>query len=524
MTGENCRTLSDYHRTEVDVVIVGSGPTGATYARMISDDAPHATVLLVDAGPAITTPPGRHNSTIADEVERNRAKAMSQGPFESNGMPTDASASDQELPGLRGDALFLLSDGNADTRDFPAPSASSNVGGMGSHWACCCPPPSGTERIDFLSGIDLDRAFRQANRLLDVSAARFDTPLNRYVQDALGPLFDPGRAADRVVQSMPVAGSLIGDKPVLHGPAVILQDILERPGGNTTLLQRTRARRVLVEDGRARGVELEDVETGRVATIRARWVVVAADALRTPQLLYASGIRPRALGRHLNEHAMLTMMVELDRTGLEPSTSTEGGYALSNGPFASAGDGLTWIPFTGNDFPCSFQILHINPRSLPPSLLARTTGRPVIAVAAFVAKDVRWEDRVEFSDTELDWAGLPKMSFHYRLTALDQSRIATARSAVARIAKIGRPMFEGAMTLPAGSSLHYQGTHRLGSGNDGTNVCSPISEVWEVANLFLAGNGLIPTETACNPTLTSVALATIGAEEIVRRLGAATAS
>ena len=28
MTGENCRTLSDYHRTEVDVVIVGSGPTG----------------------------------------------------------------------------------------------------------------------------------------------------------------------------------------------------------------------------------------------------------------------------------------------------------------------------------------------------------------------------------------------------------------------------------------------------------------------------------------------------------------
>jgi phytoene dehydrogenase-like protein len=116
---------------------------------------------------------------------------------------------------------------------------------------------------------------------------------------------------------------------------VILQDVLDRPGTNATLLQNTRARRVLVEKGRVAGVDLEDVNTGRVATIRARWVVVAADALRTPQLLFASGIRPPALGRHLNEHAMLAAMVELTGTDLEPTRSTEGGYALSNGPFAA---------------------------------------------------------------------------------------------------------------------------------------------------------------------------------------------
>ena len=272
----------------------------------------------------------------------------------------EAAAADQEQPGLRGDGLFLMSDGNADTRDFPAASASSNVGGMGSHWACCCPRPSGTERIDCIPTGDLDRAFLQAERLLDVSAARFDTPVNGYVRDTLGSVFNPGRPTDLAVQSMPVAGSRSGDTPVLHGPAVILQDVFERPRTNATLLQNTRARRVLVEQGRAAGVELEDVDTGQAATIRARWVVVAADALRTPQLLFASGIRPPALGRHLNEHAMLATMVELTGTDLEPTRSTEGGYALSNGPFASAGDGITWIPFTGADFPCSVQILHIN--------------------------------------------------------------------------------------------------------------------------------------------------------------------
>jgi hypothetical protein len=36
----------------------------------------------------------------------------------------------------------------------------------------------------------------------------------------------------------------------------------------------------------------------------------------------------------------------------------------------------------------------------------------------------------------------------------------------------------------------------------------------------VAGNGLIPTKTASNPTLTSVALSVIGARDIVSRLTA----
>jgi hypothetical protein len=36
--------------------------------------------------------------------------------------------------------------------------------------------------IDCISTGDLDRAFLQAERLLDVSATRFDTPVNGYVR------------------------------------------------------------------------------------------------------------------------------------------------------------------------------------------------------------------------------------------------------------------------------------------------------------------------------------------------------
>ena len=76
---------------------------------------------------------------------------------------------------------------------------------------------------------------------------------------------------------------------------------------------------------------------------------------------------------------------------------------------------------------------------------------------------------------------------------------------------VGEPLDDRPFVMPLGASLHYQGTTRMGADDDGTSVCSPDSEVWGVPGLFVAGNGVIPTATACNPTLTGVALAVRGA-------------
>jgi choline dehydrogenase-like flavoprotein len=56
----------------------------------------------------------------------------------------------------------------------------------------------------------------------------------------------------------------------------------------------------------------------------------------------------------------------------------------------------------------------------------------------------------------------------------------------------------------------------MGSVDDGTCVCDPDSQVWGVSGLVVAGNNVIPTSTAANPTLTSVALAVRGARRIAR--------
>jgi len=68
---------------------------------------------------------------------------------------------------------------------------------------------------------------------------------------------------------------------------------------NCTLV-RAFARKVVIEDGRATGVEIE--RGGRIEIVRAnREVVVAASSMNSPKLLMLSGIGP---ARHLSEHGI----------------------------------------------------------------------------------------------------------------------------------------------------------------------------------------------------------------------------
>lgn len=74
--------------------------------------------------------------------------------------------------------------------------------------------------------------------------------------------------------------------------------------GNLKLLSRALVRRVLIEGGRAVGVEL--LHDGEVKTLRARReVILSAGAIKTPQLLMLSGIGP---GHELSKHGIDTIV------------------------------------------------------------------------------------------------------------------------------------------------------------------------------------------------------------------------
>lgn len=496
----------------VDVLIVGSGPAGSTYARTIGDAVPDARILMVEVGPAVPGTRGDHTQNL-DEAERLAVQLLTQGP--DAGIERAAALSDIApgidpslefrqtiLPGLFfADPRPTLAEGDV---GLPAASMSSGVGGMGIHWGTSCPRPHQSERIPFLPGGDLDDALAHAEQLLGVTTPPGGgSGLLRALKEAIAAEFDgPGLTPTAY---MPTATHWDGEKLRFSGTGVILGD-LEATVPGFELRSETLVRRVLIEDGTAVGAELEDRASGDRTEVRARYVVVCADGLRTPQVLFASGVRPPALGHHLNEHYQMATMVALSDE-FEPSQ-----YPVDAGSIGSV-----LVPFS-DARPMQGGIISLagSAYKLPGMEDAATARLGVLAW--YAAKDIQFRDAVEFSETATDFYGMPKMTIHYSRTEKDLATIEQMRQNSVRSAgRIGTPLEQPELAA-GGSSLHYQGTVRMGAVDDGTSVCDPWLRVWGIENLFVGGNGVIPTATAANPTLTTVALAWRAASRLAREL------
>ncbi|MTH79996.1 GMC oxidoreductase [Paracoccus aestuariivivens] len=494
-----------------DVVIVGSGPVGAAFARRLAETT-RMSILIVEAGRDLMGSGGTNIRNLAPadrEIAYTEARDFALARTDGLAIPDAALKARPGTFLLRHDALST-----PDDRGMPAAAMSSNLGGMGAHWTCACPRPGDSERIGFIPDTVMDAAFDIAESYLNVIQDGF--PANAttsFVVEALRRDFGADRASDRQPQPMPLACRKGQGGPIWSGVDVVLGP-LDSPEGRaarrTTLLTETLCRRVVMDDNRATGVELQNLTTGEISVVEAGFVVIAADALRTPQLLFASGVRPDALGRYLNDQPQVISLIEL-----APDRDWQGDSARETTDQRDNVTGVSWLPFKDGNFPFHAQLMQMDTSPIPLEPRADGNGRPVVGLGLFAAKEIRAEDRIVF-DGE-DALGLPRMRLEYGLTAADREKLRLASDIVAAVGASLGQVIGDPIVLPAGTSLHYQGTHRIGPSDDGTSVCDPASKVWGTSNLYLGGNGSIPTATACNPTLTAVALAVIAADDIASR-------
>ncbi len=480
--------------TEPDVLVVGSGPVGAAYVRLLTQARPDLDVLVVEAGPVVSDPPGMNLRNIADPAQQEKARLLAVG----QALPgTDAVPLD--IPGTvtARQGTYLVAPGN---QQMPAAALASCVGGQGALWTCAVPEPRDSERITFIPQDEWDEAISVAARLLCRTTEAFaGSPMSTAVVRTLGELFNPLLPGGRVVGVLPVAGQVQSDGTMRWtGADMVLGDAPYRLHAGTL------CRRLIIDGTRVTGAELADMGTGDTAVIRPRVTIVAADAVHTPQLLWASGIRPAPLGRYLTEHP-LTFAVVAVRDDLVP------GYSVAAEQAADPVSSVICVPFADPGHPFHAQALHLD--TCPPYFTGGQVPEPnpagYLTMGWGCRKFPRAEDGLTFSDTETDQWGMPRVSIEYELTGREHAELGqalenltTAVKALGRFVPGGEPK-----VMPAGSSLHYQGTYRLGDDGGAQSVCDSHAQVWGLDNLFLGGNGTIPTATACNPTLTSVAIA-----------------
>lgn len=513
----------------VDVLIVGSGPIGATYARLLVDQRPDLKILMVDLGPQLTERPGVNVKNIPDRSEQIQAEVRSQGPVDYPYVPMVQDKSDAGPMTGPGSLSTLARPGthlvNSDALgspnvEMPAAAMSSNVGGMGVHWAGACPRPGKVERPGFISEGEFEDALARAEQLLHVTTDAFpESAQGRAILRTLSDIFDPRLPEGRKVQRMPMACQVTPDgRRVWTGADAILGPLAERARRNFELRPETICKRVFAEGGRVTGALLQHRPSGREETVASRAVVVAADALRTPQLLWASGIRPPALAHYLNEHQVVMCAITppadfATRTDHGPSSNARPVRLSPYDPIVDA----FWVPFSVPGHPYHAQVMYLDLSPAAQDRSAPAEPHFIIASGWSGPKESRYEDFIEFSDAETDFFGMPTMTIHFRLSERDLKTLEGAKREQAKAAA-ALGTFDEQQPAPPGSSLHYLGTVRMGAEDDGQSVCDSYSRVWGFQNLFVGGNGVIPTELSCNPTLTSVALAVRASAAVARLL------
>jgi choline dehydrogenase-like flavoprotein len=495
-----------------DVLIVGSGIMGSVVAHLVRAASPAARIVMVDGGSAIGSTPGLHLHDVAEPAlwdEYNERVASGIQGFYSGAIPAASTATDAATlePGMH-----LLSTLGDESAAMPMAAAAWNVGGMGAHWTAAVPWPAGAEVFDFGDPRGFARELATAQRILRSRAPSIGpTRVGERVLSELGGLYDGVGPADRTPQPMPMAVFPDGS-PMLRrvGPSVIFPPIGGAEDAAFTLLPGHLAVALEHDGRRVRGALVRRIATGDLVGLEAAVTVVCADSFRTPQLLFASGIRPEALGRYLNEHAFVTgrALLDLPRFGLGLSD-------LPPNPEGEFSTDSLWVPQNGAAQPFHGQVMNTTYVTGDREPLAHSVG-----LSFYTPVESRPANRIRFIDGERDLTGMPRFEIEFAYSPADRAMIERAESELARVAeRFGAfdPATESAL-LPPGSSLHQTGTVRMGAADDGTSVCDVQTRVWGFENLFLAGNGVVPTPVVANATLTGAVTAVRAARAVVRTL------
>ncbi|KAH7123367.1 hypothetical protein B0J13DRAFT_589222 [Dactylonectria estremocensis] len=506
------------HYEETEVLIVGSGPIGAVFARSLVDKGKE--VLMIDIGEQETRRVGDHKkNSMAVQKDISLFTKTDQQAFIRNAQNPDQKPNE----------------------NLSAAAATRVVGGMGSHWTCCIPREhENIERSNLFNDEEWDNLYTRAEKLMNRNDTAFDDSIRQQlVKKTLENAYE-----GREMRSMPLAceRSQRNQNYVEWScAATILGELSEPENKNPLFKIKPNTQCLGLALGPDKKIEMavvKNILTDEKYYIKAKKYVICAGAVLTPGILFNSTFGdydladqlPSALGSYMTEQPMAFCQVVLNRKLVDSVKSDPYnlGWAkkVKQHEQKFKHDPLPF-PFNDPDPQCYFPLSEKYPWHTQIHRDAFGYGQVPPSVDQRLIVDLRWftymeqkeTNYVEFSRTHKDQFGMPQPTFHY---TLDDPALTRCEDMITDMVEVARKLggfLPGAEPkyLAPGSALHICGTYRAGE-EEKDSVVDRCGKVWGYDNLVLGGCGVIPTGNASNPTLTAACFALAAAEKMVQEL------
>jgi long-chain-alcohol oxidase len=300
------------------------------------------------------------------------------------------------------------------------------------------------------------------------------------------------------------------------------------------ILVGTRADVITTAGGAANGIEARTAAGHRV-TVRARAVVSACGALQTPALLARSGVRSKALGKHLRLHPVMVVWGQFDEEirpweGMLSSTYSDRdsdldgkGYGVKYEHVATPPSILlSFSPWRGGREHA--ELMQALPYTGGLGVLLRDHGVGEVRTGRDGEPVVRYKlTREDVAHLRQGIRGAAQI-----VEAMGARRVYSSHSRWVAFEPGGRGDLDSFMRdadacgWGAGQaqmvSFHIMGSARMG-GSPSSSVCNPNGQVWDTPGLYVFDGSAFPTASGVNPMVTIEALAHMNARALAAKLG-----
>jgi choline dehydrogenase-like flavoprotein len=374
--------------------------------------------------------------------------------------------------------------------------------------------------LDRISANDECSDFNGPSQRLREGAEALGWSFTRVVRNADPSSYDPGTAGYIGF------GDQSGSKQSMT--KTYLQDAA---GAGADILVRTGATRILVEGGRAAGIEAryEDPETGHAAgvVVRAPQVVVACGALESPALLLRSGIGGPAVGDHLHLHPCTAVLGVYDEdqrawwgaphTGVVDEFADTGGgwgFLLETAQYTT-GVGASAIPLLGRAHKEALAEYRFGSTSIA-LLRDRGHGRVTIDGDGAAVHTYALTDEVDVANARHGIETQARLheaagAREIRALAAGMPRWRRGDDLGAFIGQAQRvPLRFGGHRL---FSAHQMGSCRMGT-DPRSSVAGPWGELHDTPGVWIGDSSAFPSASGTNPMISIMALARRTAEAI----------